>query len=255
MSALPLAGKVALVTGASGLIGSAIAKRLGSDGAHVFVHYGSNRDGAESVVAAIVAGGGTATPLHADLGLAVGPSDLIRAMDAADNGRYAGRLDVLVNNAGCFDYGTIADATDESFDLLFNVNVRAVFMLSREAARRMTTSGWGRIISIGSVFGESAPMAGLSLYCGSKFAVRGFTRGWSRDLGAAGITVNNVQPALIDAEPPPTEGPSFDSMQRMTSVQRFGKATDIARAVAFLAHPDASFITGESLNVDGGWMA
>ena len=149
----------------------------------------------------------------------------------------------------------MTDTSDEDFDRLFLVNVRAGFVLAREAAGRMTKAGWGRIVNIGSVFGEAAFSPGLSTYCGTKFAVRGLTRGWSRDLGEAGVTVNNVQPAVIQPEPWPTSGPTFDAMKQHTSVGRFGKPEEIADAVAFLASPQAGFINGESLTVDGGWSA
>ena len=252
---LPLENKLALVTGASGGIGSAVARRLARDGASVLVHYGSSRTEAEAVVREITASGRQAEIVGADLGRHDGPAALIAQLDGAFGGRFAGRLDVLVNNAGVVDVGMLVDATDETFDTLFNVNVRAIFQLSREAARRMTKAGWGRIINMGSVFGEAAPVPGLGIYCGSKFAVRGLTRGWSRDLGPAGITVNNVQPAVVQPEPQPTEGGTFDAMQRFTSVGRFGKPEEVAEAVAFLASPNAGFINGESLTVDGGWNA
>ncbi len=251
----PLHDKFALVTGASGGIGSAVARRLAADGASVLLHYGSSRDEAETVAREIVGAGGEAEIAGANLSRHDGPAALIAQLDGAFGGRFAGRLDVLVNNAGTLDFGPLVDATDESFDRLFNVNVRAVFQLSREAARRMTRAGWGRIINMGSVFGAAAPAPGLSIYCGTKFAVQGLTRAWSRDLGPAGVTVNNVQPALIQTEPLPTEGPAFEAMQRFVSVGRFGKPEEIAEAVAFLASPTAGFINGESLTVDGGWSA
>ena len=251
----PLEDKLALVTGASGGIGSAVARRLAQDGASVLVHYGSSRDAAAAVVADIQAAGGAAEAVGADLGQRDGPAALLTQVDPSFGGRFAGRLDVLVNNAGTLDFGSLTDATDESFDRLFAVNVRAVFQLSREAARRMTRAGWGRIVNVGSVFGEAAPSPGLSLYGATKFAVQGLTRAWSRDLGPAGITVNNVQPAVIQPEPQPTGGPTFESMRRFTSVGRFGRPEEIARAVSFLASPEAGFINGESLTVDGGWSA
>ena len=252
---LPLANKLALVTGASGSIGSAVARRLAADGAAVVVHYGSDREGAEGVVRDIEKAGGQAVLASADLGSHDGPAVLIAHLDAAFGGKFAGRLDVLINNAGTVDVDMLPDVTDEDFDRLFNLNVRAVFQLAREAARRMTKTGWGRIINMGSVFGEGAYAPGLSIYCGTKFAVQGLTRGWSRDLGPKGITVNNVQPAVIQAEPVPTEGGTFDAMKRFTSVGRFGKPEEIAEAVAFLASPKAGFVNGESLTVDGGWSA
>ncbi len=251
----PLVSKLALVTGAAGSIGSAVAKRLAGDGASVIVHYGSSREGAEAVAAAIKEAGGQAEAIGADLNLPDGPARLIAQLDGAFGGGFAGRLDVLINNAGVLTMDLLPDATDEDFDRSFNVNVRAMFQLSREAARRMTTAGWGRIINMGSIFGEGAYAPGLSTYCGTKFAVQGLTRGWSRDLGPKGITVNNIQPAVIQSEPQPTEGGTFDAMKRFTSVGRFGKPEEIAEAVAFLASPKAGFINGESLTVDGGWSA
>lgn len=250
----PLENKLVLVTGASSGIGAAIARRLAEDGASVLVHYNSGRERAEAVVKEIEAAGGKAQAVGADLSDREGPAMLIAQLDGAFAGRFAGRLDVLVNNTGIVDVNLLADATDEAFDELFNLNVRAVFQLSREAARRMTKAGWGRIINNGSVFGQSTPLPSLSIYCATKFAVQGFTRAWSRDLGATGVTVNNVQPAVIQ-ENPSADHPAAESMHRFTSVGRFGKPEEIAEAVAFLASPKAAFINGESLTVDGGWSA
>jgi 3-oxoacyl-[acyl-carrier protein] reductase len=252
---LPLSDKLAVVTGASGGIGSEVARRLARDGASVIVHFNSSREAAQAVVRDITAMGGSAEAFGADLAHAEGPARLIEGLDASFGGRFAGRLDVLVNNAGTLEFGSLPDVSDESFDRLFNINVRACFQLSREASRRMTKTGWGRIINMGSVFGESTPAAGLSIYCGTKFALRGLTRAWSRDVGPAGITVNNIQPALIQTEPLPTEGPAYEAMERFSSVGRFGTPADIADAVAFLANPNSGYINGESLTVDGGWSA
>ena len=252
---LPLESKLALVTGASGVIGRAVARRLAQDGASVLVHYGSNRASAEEVVQEIRHAGGEAEALQADLARPDSPAALIAQLDGAFGGRYAGRLDVLVNNAGGLVYKPLLETSDDEFDQVFQVNVRALFQLAREGARRMVAVRWGRIINMGSVFGAGAYLPGLSSYCGSKFAVQGLTRGWSRDLGPHGVTVNNVQPAVIQPEPWPTSGPVFESMQQFTSVGRFGRAEEVAEAVAFLASPKAGFINGESLTVDGGWSA
>lgn len=251
----PLAGKLALVTGGSGAIGSAIARRLAHAGAALLVHYHSDRAGAEAVVRDIAHAGGAAEAVQADLGHRDGAMELVDRLDGTFGGQFAQRLDVLVNNAGTLQFSKLSEINDDAFDELFNINVRAVFQLSREAAKRMIAAGSGRIITIGSVFGESAPAAGLSLYCGTKFAVRGLTRAWSRDLGPAGITVNCVQPALVRREPFPTEGPIHDALERFSSVGRFGRPEEIARVVAFLTHPDSGYINGESLTVDGGWSA
>ena len=249
-----LQNKFALVTGASSGIGASVARRLAQEGASVLVHFNSGRERAEAVARDIREAGGQAEIVGADLGHRDGPKALIAQLDGAFGGRFARRLDVLVNNAGLVDLGSLPDASDESFDALFDLNVRAVFQLSREAARRMTEAGWGRIINMGSVFGEAAPLPELSIYCASKFAVQGFTRAWSRDLGALGITVNNIQPAVIQDQPAP-DHPATESMQRFTSVGRFGKPEEVAEAVAFLTSPQAAFINGASLNVDGGWGA
>ena len=252
---LQFSGKLAVVTGASGGIGSATARRLAREGASVLVHFNENREGAEGVVRDIEAAGGRAEPFGADLAKHDGPTALIAGLDASFGGRFAGRLDILVNNAGVLEFGELTDVSDESFDRLFNVNVRACFQLAREAARRMTKTGWGRIINIGSVFGEAAPMSGLSMYCGTKFAIRGLTRAWSRDVGSAGITVNSVQPALIQAKPTPTSGAAFEALERFSSVARFGDPAEVADAVAFLASLASGYVNGESLTVDGGWSA
>lgn len=249
-----LHNKLALVTGASGGIGAAVAARLAREGAATLVHYNSSRDAAQNVAREITEAGGRAQIVGADLGAREGAAHLISQLDGAFDGEFAGRLDVLVNNAGIVDVSVLTDATDEAFDALFDLNVRAVFQLSREAARRMTKSGWGRIINMGSVFGEAAPEPGLSIYCASKFAIQGFTRAWSRDLGSAGITVNNVQPAVIQDNPGP-DHPARASMEKFASVGRFGKTAEVADVVAFLARPDSAFINGASINVDGGWLA
>src|SRR5713226_2277490 len=116
----------------------------------------------------------------------------------------------------------------------------------------MVNAGSERIINIGSVFGEAAPLPGVTMYIATKFAVHGFTRGLSRELGATGVTVNGVQPGPIDTELSPADGPYSEALKRLTSVGRSGTVEEIASAVAFIAHPDSSFINGENLSVDGG---
>jgi 3-oxoacyl-[acyl-carrier protein] reductase len=250
-----LKNKLALVTGASGSIGAAIAIRLAQEGAAVLVHFNSNRAAAEAVVAEIQSADGIAEIIHADLGERDGAAQLITNLDSAFAGKFAGRLDILINNAGVLEIDLLTEATSESFDRLFNVNVRALFILAREAAYRMTPMGWGRIINMGSVFGEAAPFPGLSLYGGTKFAVQGLTRAWSRELGPLGITVNNIQPAVIQPDPSPVGGPAFEAMKARTSIGRFGKPDEVAELVAFLTSDKAAFIHGASLPIDGGWSA
>jgi 3-oxoacyl-[acyl-carrier protein] reductase len=252
----PLANKLALVTGSSRGIGAAVAARLAADGASVIVHYANSAGRAEDVVKEIRAAGGEAEAIAANLSTTVGIHALISAIDKVFGGKFGGRLDILVNNAGTVEYGPFLESSDESYDNHFNVNIRAPIALAKDAGKRMAKTGWGRIINVASAFGEAAPLPGVTLYIATKFALHGFTRGLSRELGPLGITVNGVQPGPIDTELSPNPGdPAYDAMVKLTSVGRFGKATEIAAAVAYLAHPDAAFTNGENLTVDGGWNA
>jgi 3-oxoacyl-[acyl-carrier protein] reductase len=252
----PLENKLALVTGSSRGIGAAVAARLARDGAAVIVNYATSAGRADEVVKAIRDAGGEAEAVGADLASLEGVRTLTAAIDGAFGGKFGGRLDILVNNAGTVEYGPFLDQPDESYDRHFNVNVRAPIALAKDAGKRMAKAGWGRIINIGSAFGEAAPMGGVTLYIASKFALRGFTRGLSRELGPFGVTVNGVQPGPIDTELSPNEGTDeHTAMVKLTSVGRFGKVNEIAAAVAYLASPEASFTNGESLTVDGGWIA
>jgi 3-oxoacyl-[acyl-carrier protein] reductase len=250
-----LSNKLALITGSSRGIGAAIAKRLAEDGAAVLVNYSASPQRAESVVNDIRKAGGQAESVQADLGSPEGPKTLIGEIDNAFGGKFAGRLDILVNNAGTVEFGPFLDSSDQSYDKHFNLNVRSLIELSKDAAKRMVKAGGGRIINIGSAFGEAAPLPGVTLYIATKFAVHGFTRALSRELGSAGVTVNGVQPGPIDTELSPENGPNAEVMKKLTSVGRFGKVEEIAAAVAFLAGPEAAFINGENLTVDGGWNA
>jgi 3-oxoacyl-[acyl-carrier protein] reductase len=252
----PLENKLALITGASRGIGAAVAARLARDGASVIVNYASSARRAEEVVETIRSAGGEADSVRADLASVEGIKTLIAAVDAAFGGRFAGRLDVLVNNAGAVEYGPFLDQPDESYDTHFNLNVRAPIALAKDAGKRMMKAGWGRIVNIGSAFGEAAPLGGVTLYVATKFALHGFTRGLSRELGPFGVTVNGVQPGPVATDLSPKEGTdSHATMVKLTSVGRFGKVDEIAAAVAFLASPEASFTNGENLTVDGGWNA
>jgi 3-oxoacyl-[acyl-carrier protein] reductase len=154
------------------------------------------------------------------------------------------------------EFGPFLESSQDSYDKHFNLNVRSLIALSKGAAKRMVKAGWGRIINIGSFHGESAPLSGVALHVATKFAVRGFTRALSRELGPTGVTVNNVQPGAIDTELSPDDnGPAAQTMKKLMSVGRFGRAEEVAPAVSFLADPDSAFINGESLTVDGGWNA
>lgn len=246
---MKLPGKAAIVTGSSRGIGAAIARRLGAEGARVVVNYARSPEAAEEVVAAIRQAGSAATAVRADIATAEGVEALFRGAEAW----LGSRLDILVNNAGIFEMGPLPDLSPEDFDRTMNLNVRGVFLCAREAARRMGSGG--RIINIGSVFGERIPFAGLSLYTMSKFAVAGFTHAWARDLGSAGITVNCVQPGPIDTELNPAESEFAQQITPMTALGRYGRPEEIAAMVAFLASDEASYITGACLTVDGGTIA
>ncbi|MEX3969437.1 SDR family NAD(P)-dependent oxidoreductase [Paraburkholderia caribensis] len=251
-----LKGKLALVTGASRGIGAAIAARLAREGASVIVHYASSSARAEAVVKEIRDTGGEAEVVGANLSRPEGIKNLIASLNGAFGGRFEGRLDILVNNAGTVEYGPFLDSSETSYDTHFNLNVRAPIELAKDAAARMVAAGWGRIINVGSAFGEAAPLPGVTLYIASKFALRGFTRGLSRELGKYGVTVNAVQPGPIDTELAPQPGTEdHATMTKLASVGRFGKPEEIAAAVAYLASPEAGYTTGESLTVDGGWIA
>ena len=162
-----LKGKLALVTGASRGIGAAIAARLARDGASVIVHYASSAARAEAVVKEIRDAGGEAEAVGANLSQPEGVKSLIGSLNGAFGGRFEGRLDILVNNAGTVEYGPFLDSSDTSYDTHFNLNVRAPIELAKDAAARMVAAGWGRIINVGSAFGEAAPLPGVTLYIAS----------------------------------------------------------------------------------------
>ena len=247
-----LAGKVAVVTGASRGIGAAIAARLAAEGAAVAVNYGRSGDAANKVVASIAAAGGKAKAVGADVGDPATVADLFRQVREA----FGPRIDILVNNAGVYVQKPIDQLTSEDYQSTFDVNVRAVFEVTR-AALPLLNDG-GRIVNIGSVVGERSIGPGMSVYAASKFAVAGLTRGWARDLAGRRITVNNVQPGPTDTDMNPADAaknPAADVMRQMIPLGRYGQAEEVAAAVAFLVSPEASFITGTSVTVDGGSIA
>ena len=241
-----LEGKVALVTGGSRGIGAAIAQRLASEGAAVALTYASSEEKAAEVVDAIKAGGGKALAIRADGAYVEALKEAV-----AEAARSLGRLDILVNNAGIYVTGTLDEFSVEDFDRLYAVNVRAVFVAAQEAARHMGEGG--RIITIGSCVAERMPFPGGAPYTMSKSAVAGLTRGLARDLGPRGITVNNVQPGPVDTDMNPSDGASADAMRGAMALGRYGQADEIAAMVAYLAGPDAGFVTGANLTIDGGF--
>jgi len=243
-----LEGKIALVTGGSRGIGAAVAKRLAADGAKVAITYAKGADAAASVVKEIEGDGGKAIAIQADAADA-------KAVKAAVEKTVAafGKLDVLVNNAGTAIPKTFEETTLEEMDRMIDINVRGVFVATQAALKHMKEGG--RIIMIGSSVGERMMTPGLVPYSATKGAVKMFTQGLSREVGHRGITVNNVQPGPIDTDLNPAAGDWAAPQIASTALKRYGHVDDVAALVAFVAGPEASYITGANLTVDGGTNA
>lgn len=240
-SPLTLTGKVALVQGGSRGIGAAIVRRLALQGA-------SSAGPAQALADEISAAGGKALALRAD------SADASAVQQAVQNTLEAfGRLDILVNNAGVLAVAPVAEFDLAEFDRMLAVNVRSVFVASQAAAPHLGQGG--RIINIGSTNAERMPFAGGAPYAMSKSALVGLTKGLARDLGPQGVTVNNVQPGPVDTDMNPADGDFADSLIPLMAVGRYGHAEEIASFVAYLAGPEAGYITGASLTVDGGFSA
>ena len=244
----PLSGQVAFVQGGSRGIGAAIVKRLARDGAAVAFTYVSSASKAEELVATITAAGGKALAIRADSADAVAVQHAIRQSVT----RF-GQLDILVNNAGVLVWGHLEELTLDALDRTLAVNIRSVFVACQEAAHHMGKGG--RIINIGSTNADRIPMAGGSVYAMSKSALVGLTKGMARDLGPRGITVNNVQPGPVDTDMNPADGESAEQLKGMMALSRYGKDDEIASFVAYLAGPEAGYVTGASLTIDGGFSA
>jgi 3-oxoacyl-[acyl-carrier protein] reductase len=243
-----LEGKNALVTGGSRGIGAAIAKRLAADGARIAITYAKDAEGAAAVVKAIEGAGGTAIAIQADA------TDAAAVRAAVDKTVASlGRLDVLVNNAGTAIPKKFEETTLEELDRVIDINLRGVFVTTQAALKHMNDGG--RIVTIGSCVGERMMTPGLVPYSATKGAIRMFTQGLSREVGDRGITVNNVQPGPIDTELNPASGEWAVPQKANTALNRYGTVEDIAAMVAFVASPEASYITGANLTVDGGTNA
>jgi 3-oxoacyl-[acyl-carrier protein] reductase len=243
-----LEGKIALVTGGSRGIGAAIAKRLAADGANVAITYTKGADAAALVVKEIERAGGKAIAIQADAADADASKAAIDKVVAT-----FGRLDVLVNNAGTAIPKRFEETTLHELDRVIDINLRGAFIATQAALKHMKNGG--RIIMIGSCVGERNMTPGLVPYAATKGAIKMFAQSLSREVGTRGITVNNVQPGPIDTELNPASGDWAAPQKANTALDRYGSVDEVAALVAFVAGPEASYITGASLTVDGGTNA
>lgn len=244
-----LSGKVAIVTGASKGIGAEIARRLAADGAAVVVNYASSKAGADKVVEEIKKAGGKAVAVQADVAK---EADIRRMF--AEAAKAFGRVHILVNNAGVYEFGPIEEMTEAQYRRLFDLNVGGLLMATREAVKQFGPEG-GSIINIGSLAATAAPATG-SVYSASKAAVDTITRSLAKELGPRKIRVNSVNPGMVETEGTQSQGITSSDWAKQVAAQaplrRLGQPDDIAPVVAFIASDDAKWITGETLIVSGG---
>jgi 3-oxoacyl-[acyl-carrier protein] reductase len=244
---MDLQGKAALVTGASRGIGKAIALELAKRGAKVAVNYAKNADAANEVVAAIKASGGEAVALQTDVADTRAAAALVKSAHEA-----FGRLDILVNNAGTTRDMVIMMMPEEDWDAVMNTNLKSAFNCSKAAVKIMMRQRGGRIINISSVSGVMGN-AGQTNYSASKAGLIGFTKALAREVAPRNITVNAIAPGFIPTEltaamPEALKTATLNAIP----LGRWGTAQEVADAVAFLASDEAAYITGQTLNVDGG---
>jgi 3-oxoacyl-[acyl-carrier protein] reductase len=241
--------KVAIVTGASKGIGASIAKKLATEGASVIVNYASAKEGAEKVVAEIIAAGGKAAAIQADVSKV---ADVERLY--ADTEALFGELDVLVNNAGIYEFGAIADIKEEDYHRQFNVNVWGLLLVTQGAVRSFGARG-GSIINLGSLVTRTTPPQSV-VYTASKAAVESITHVLSKELGTKNIRVNTISPGMVETEGAHTAGMIGSELQKQVEQQvplgRIGIPEDIAPIAVFLASDDSSWLTGETLIASGG---
>jgi 3-oxoacyl-[acyl-carrier protein] reductase len=246
-----LEGKVALVTGAARGIGAAIAERLAADGASVAINYATSKEDAEALAERIRGNGGKAKAIQADIG---NPSQAKAFVDAAV--KEFGRLDILVNNAGKFHIGPIGTVDEADVRSLFAVNVDGPIFATQAAASYFSAEG-GRVINVSSI-AATHPLPGLSVYSATKAALNALTRVWAAELGPKGVTVNAVAPGAVDtamlkaATPRMGGEEAVKGMVARTPLGRLGTTSDVADVVAFLASPDARWVTGQVVEVSGG---
>ena len=243
-----LKNKSALVTGGSRGIGAAIVKRLASEGANVALTYSNSPDRANEVVKAAQASGVRSLAIQAD---SADASAVVTAVERTVS--ELGGIDILVNNAGILVTGPLEDFKLADFDRTLAINVRAVFVATWAAVKHMKDGG--RIINIGSTNAERMPFAGGGVYAMSKSALQGLVQGLARDLGPRGITINNVQPGPVNTEMNPEDGEFAVMLKKVNALPRYGTAEEIAGMGAYLSGPEAAYITGASLMIDGVFSA
>jgi 3-oxoacyl-[acyl-carrier protein] reductase len=243
-----LTGKVAVVTGASKGIGAAVAKSLAAEGAAVVVNYASSKAGADKVVSAITASGGKAVAVGGDVSKAADAQGIV---DAAI--KNFGRLDILVNNSGVYEFLPIEAITEEHYDKIFNVNVRGLLLVTQAAVKYLGEGG--SIINIGSVVSSLTP-PNSAVYTGTKGAVDAITGVLAKELGPRKIRVNAINPGIVDTEGTRTAGFIGSDFEKgaiaQTPLGRVGQVDDIGSAATFLASDDSRWITGELVRAGGG---
>jgi 3-oxoacyl-[acyl-carrier protein] reductase len=244
-----LAGKVAVVTGASKGIGAAIAKHLAAEGAKVVVNYSSSKEGADRVVAEIIKREGNAIAVQANVAK---QAEILRLF--AETKKAFGKVDILVNNAGVYEFSPLEAITAEHYHKQFDLNVLGLILTTQEAVKHMGPEG-GSIVNVSSIAATLAPPT-TAVYSATKAAVNAITRSLGQELGPRKIRVNSVNPGMVETEGLHSAGISESDFRKQTEAQtplgRIGQPEDIANAVVYFASSDSAWITGESLYITGG---
>lgn len=241
---MKLKGKVALVTGSGRGMGRVIATCLADEGAHLVVHYSASRSGADELVEQVRAKGGKAIAVQADIARR---SDVVSLFEQVD--RTFDRVDIVVNSAGVSHGTPLADLQDDAVEALIGINLRGPLYVTSEAAKRMPEGG--RVVNIASSLAEF-PMAGASLYAGTKAAMKAFTESWAKELGVKGITVNTVTPGATSPGMMETAPEGYRQFfEKASPFGRIGRAEEVAAVIAFLCSPEASWVSGTHVLVNG----